>query len=51
MDGYTTASWTYYGKDGHCGRWACIIDIEKQYYCRDVFFKQIDLVYDTITDL
>jgi len=29
------------------GRWACRLDVERQYYCSDVFSKQVDLAYDT----
>ena len=28
------------------GRWAFRLDIDKEYHCGNVFFRQIDLVYD-----
>ena len=27
----------------------CIVDVERQYYHRDIFSRYVNLVYDTIT--
>jgi len=34
-------------KDSCHGRWAFRLDVDKEYHCRDVFSKQVDLAYNT----
>ena len=36
-------------KDDYHGKWACVMDIEGEYYHEDISSEQVDLAYDSFT--